>query len=429
MSAQKPREIAVQVLRRQEKQGFVEERLEAELARKTLSPPDRSLCQELVFGLVRWQRTLDWLIGRKTNGRTQNVTLQILLRLGLYQLFWLDRIPDHAAVHETVELAKQFGFGPKAGFLNAVLRAYIREREATASELTALKKSAPALGYSHPDWLVGRWQSLWGAAKTAALLEWNNTPPPTYARLNTLKTDASALAGEWRQEGVEFHPRYFSWAGENLAFELAAHPPLASLASFMAGHFYIQDPSTLLSVAELDPQPGEAILDLCAAPGGKTTYIAQRMGNRGRILALEHQPGRLKLLQENCARLAVTCAQSAVLSEGLDGQAKFDRILIDAPCSNTGVLRRRIEARWRLAPEELDRLRQTQLSLLQTAAGHLKPGGALVYSTCSLESEENESLVAEFVRANPRFSLCSERRLLPFAHAVDGAYVARLTLA
>jgi 16S rRNA (cytosine967-C5)-methyltransferase len=426
VSAQKPREIAVQVLRRRGGQDFVEDCLESELGHCSLSPADRGLCQELVFGVVRWQRTLDWLIDRKTNGRAQNRVLQILLRLGLYQLFWLDRIPDHAAVHETVELAKQFGFGPKAGFLNAILRGYIRARDQTAQELENLKQSSPALGFSHPDWLVERWQGRWGAAKTAQLLQWNNTVPPTFARLNTLKTDAVALAQQWTAEGVIFHPRQFSWTPENLTFELSSHPPLAKLPSFQQGYFYIQDPSTLFAIHELDPQPGESILDLCAAPGGKTTYIAQRMQNRGRIVALDLQPGRLKILEENCARLGVTCVQAALTAP--DKLAPFDRILIDAPCSNTGVLRRRLELRWRLRPEDLDRLRQTQLSLLQSAITKLKPGGTVVYSTCSLEPEENETLIADFLHANPTLTLVFQRQLLPFADATDGAYVAKIRL-
>ncbi len=389
-----------------------------------MSPVDRGLCQELVFGAVRWQRTLDWLIDRKTNGRAQNATLQILLRMGLYQIFWLDRIPDHAAVHETVELAKEFGLGPKAGFLNAVLRGYLRERDQTAEELEKLKESSPALGYSHPDWLVERWTARWGGVKTAQLLQWNNTPPTTFARLNTLKGDGETLAKNWTEEGVIFHPRKFPWTPENIVFELESHPPLSMLPSFQQGRFYIQDPSTLLSVAEMDPQSGEFILDACAAPGGKTTYIAQLVRNRGRILALDPQPKRLETLGENCARLGVTCVQTA--STAPDGLSPFDRILIDAPCSNAGVLRRRVELRWRLRPEDLERLRQTQMSLLQSATGRLKPGGALVYSTCSLETEENEALVAGFLRGNPGLELVSQRQLLPFADGVDGAYVAKI---
>ena len=425
MSAQKPREIAVQVLRRQGAHEFLEDRLDFELSRRSLSPADRGLCHELAFGLVRWQRALDWLIDRKTGGRGQNLTVQVLLRLGLYQIFWLDRIPDHAAVHETVELCKSLGFSPKAGFVNAVLRGYLRERDQTIQELQLLKQTQPAVGWSHPDWLVERWQKRWSAENTSALLQWNNTVPLTYARVNTLKTSAADLTRQWTDEGVSFVPRSFPWTPENVVFELASHPPLATLPSLQQGHFYIQDPSTLFSVHELDPQPGESILDLCAAPGGKTTYIAQLMNNRGRILALDPQPGRLKTLEENCARLGATSVHSSLMSLSPDSGA-FDRILIDAPCSNTGVLRRRIEARWRINAPEIQRLRETQLSLLKTAAAKIKRGGIIIYSTCSLEPEENETLIADFLRDQPAFRLQSQRQLLPFADAVDGAYVARL---
>lgn len=415
----------MQALRRQGKNGFIEERLDVEMTRRGLTGPDRALCQELVFGMVRWQRTLDWLVARKTEGRTQNATLQVLLRLGLYQLFWLDRIPDHAAVNETVELAKELGFGPKAGFVNAILRAYIRERDQTARLLAELKETTPALGHSHPDWLVERWEKRWGREKTAKLLVWNNTPAGVFARVNTLKADAPTLAERWGKEGVEFHPRYFPWAGENLAFELGTHPPLASLPSFQEGFFYVQDPSTLLAPVELGAQPGETVLDLCAAPGGKTTFLAQMMGNRGRLAALEIDAGRLKLLEENCKRLGVSCAQFALAGASANAEP-FDRVLIDAPCSNTGVLRRRIELRWRLAPEELERLRQVQLTLLRETADKIKPGGNLVYSTCSLEPEENGAVVTDFLAGRKDFRLVSERQLLPFEEQVDGAYVARL---
>ena len=200
------------------------------------------------------------------------------------------------------------------------------------------------------------------------------------------------------------------------------------LRSFQQGLFYIQDPSTLLAVAELDPQPGESVLDLCAAPGGKTTYIAQRMQNRGRITAQDSQPERLELIRENCARLGVTCVEASVAPGGVlaNPAKKFDRILVDAPCSNTGVMRRRIDLRWRIQPEEIERLRTEQLAILTQAAPRLKPGGTLVYSTCSLEPEENTEVVKQFIAAHPQFKLEQERELLPFADAVDGAYVARM---
>jgi len=341
--------------------------------------------------------------------------------LGLYQLFWLQRIPDHAAVHETVELAKRLGFGPRAGFINAILRGYLREREQTKEILEALKKGDPPTGYSCPSWLIARWQAHWGVEKTAQLLAWNNTPPPMYARLNELKANAAQLTARWQQEGVEFLQREWDWTGPCSVFELRRHPPLALLGSFQNGWFYVQDPSTLLAVHQLDPQPGETILDLCAAPGGKTCYIAQLMGNCGRIVARDNQPERLTLLEENCRRLGVTCFEISS-KPGL-----FDRILIDAPCSNSGVLRRRVDLRWRIQPQEIERLSKSQVNLLSQAVAELKPSGKLVYSTCSLEAEENKEVVQTFLKNHPGFRLECERQLVPFLEEVDGAYVATLT--
>jgi 16S rRNA (cytosine967-C5)-methyltransferase len=545
VSGQKPREIAARVLqRRATGDEFTETLLERAWAGATLSSVDRGLCQELVHGVVRWQATLDWLIAQKTRGRTQKTALQNLLRLGLYQIFWLDRIPDHAAVHETVELAKRSGFGPQAGFVNAVLRGYLREVDSTRKSLDQLKSLQPALGWSHPDWLVDRWRQRWGGERTRQLLEWNNTPPRTYARVNTLKTDAGKLLERWRTENVEYDFCRRDWFGENLVFELKAHPPLSKLSSCQEGLFYIQDPSTLLAANELGPVPGEAILDLCAAPGGKTTYLAQLVCNEARIVAADVSNDRLKLLQENCIRLGVNCVEavlSAVLfppphepalrsrrgneadstdSQGLppphvggygsgvqsanlgwgnshpgplplrggEGESppvglqpeaehpesathsaaarragsptnlgsfpkavplshrmgegsgvraleesqpplfhrQYDRVLVDAPCSNTGVMRRRVDLRWRIAPEEIQRLRATQLELLRLAASGLKSGGVLVYSTCSLEPEENRGVLQEFLSEHAGLKVVRERELLPMVDAVDGAFVATL---
>jgi len=477
LTEQKPRQIAAQILqRRGSGTDFVEDLLENSLSRTPLSTPDRGLCQELVYGVVRWQAALDWLIARKTAGRTQKPMLQNLLRLGLYQIFWLDRIPNHAAVNETVEQAKQAGFGPQAGFINAVLRGYLREFDATKAALTELKTAQPHLGYSHPEWLVARWQKRWGAEKAAQLMEWNNTTPKSFARLNDLKflpaqdqseagrarrsaraentphnttpstsphpgttspprpsplapvpvpvTSAGELLTLWRNENVDYDFVRRDWLEENLVFELKSHPPLGKLASFQHGLYYIQDPSTLLAVRELDPQPGETILDLCAAPGGKLTYIAQRMHNEGKIIAHDTFPDRLKLIEENCTRLGVTIAQTALPSHL--PPLTFNRVLVDAPCSNTGVMRRRVDLRWRIRPEEIDRLRATQLELLRQAAALVKPGGTLIYSTCSLEPEENESVVKEFLARELWFQLEGQRELIPFIEGTDGAYVARL---
>lgn len=413
----------MRLLQRRPGGPFIEHLLETALARTRLLPADRHLCQELVYGIVRWQATLDWLIARKTQNRTQHPLLQNLLRLGLYQVFWLDRIPNHAAVYETVELARRNGLGPQAAFVNALLRGYLRQFDATRQLLAQLKVTQPHLGYSHPDWLAARWRNRWGADRAAQLMEWNNTTPGTFARLNTLKADPAMLLARWRQEDVQYEPVCRDWVEENRVFELKSHPPLARLPSFQQGLFYVQDPSTLLAPQELAPQPGETVLDLCAAPGGKLSCLAQLMRNQGRLVAHDTAPERLKLIRENCARLGITCVTLEPRPATLGA---FDRILVDAPCSDTGVLRRRVDLRWRIRPEAIARQRTAQLALLRQAAPLLRPGGQLVYSTCSLEPEENQEVVRQFLEGHPGLKLERQRELLPFADHVDGAYVARI---
>jgi 16S rRNA (cytosine967-C5)-methyltransferase len=425
-----PRELAVRILQHRERASeYIEDLLTLELAHLQLAPADRALVQEITYGAVRWEATLDWLIARKTQTRPQKAALQILLRLGLYQLFWLERIPDHAAVNETVALAKNLGFGPQAGFINAVLRGYLRERGQTEQLLKELKVQQPDLGYSHPEWLFVRWEKRWGRDRAIQLMDWNNQPPKTYARVNTLRVTRDALLEAWKTESVTCAPVHCQWVPEGLMYELQSHPRLTDLPSFRNGSFYIQDPSTVLAVEELQPQSEDALLDLCAAPGGKTTYLAQLINNRGQIVAQDLQPQRLDLIRENCARLGVTCAQ-VILAPEVAADAhfpEFDRVLLDAPCSNTGVMRRRVDLRWRIRPQEISRLHAAQFSLLQRAARQVKPGGTLVYSTCSLEPEENREVIDRLLKEQPVFKLELERELLPFADQVDGAYVARLS--
>lgn len=420
-----PRQFAARFLHDQARPGdFAEHRLERDPGFTALLPVDRRLAQELILGVLRWRATLDWLIAQRTDGRPQKPTLQNLLRLGLYQLFWLDRIPDHAAVNDTVTLARELGFGPQSGFINALLRGFARDRDATRRRLLELRQTDPAAGWSFPSWLVERWADRMDSEELAAFCQWNNTPPKTFARVNTLKLTARDLAETWLHEGVDFVEGRFDWVEAGSVFELESFPSLASLESFQSGGFYLQDPSTLLAVRMLDPQPGEAILDLCAAPGGKTTYMAQLMNDTGRITAHDPAPGRLALVAENCARLGITCVTPCGDLGG--AQPEYDRILVDAPCSNTGVLRRRVELRWRLEPTEFARLAAVQLELLESAAHRLKPGGVMVYSTCSLEADENAQVVAQFLRRHPEFSQDAEKALHPLRDGVDGAYVARL---
>jgi 16S rRNA (cytosine967-C5)-methyltransferase len=262
-------------------------------------------------------------------------------------------------------------------------------------------------------------------------LEWNNTPADTCARINTLKTDPGKLLERWRGENVEYDFVSRGWLPDNTVFRLGSHPPLAKLGSFRDGWFYVQDPSTLLAPLLLDPQPGEHVLDLCAAPGGKTTFMAQLMKDEGRLVACDLSEKRLQLLGENCRRLGVTSVKSVCVGAESNLQSilpdpQFDRVLIDAPCSNTGVMRRRVDLRWRIRPEEIKRLTRTQLDLLKSAAALVKPGGCIVYSTCSLEPEENGERVRRFIAELPTFELEDEQEVSPVGDKVDGAYAATL---
>ena len=403
---------------------FIEEAVDRELGHVRLPAADRGLVQELCYGTVRWQVTLDWLIERRTPRHRPPHPVQLLARLGLYQLFWLDRVPDHAAVNETVEAARTFDFAGQAGFLNALLRGYTREADATRQLLQDLRTSDPALGWSHPRWLVDRWAARLSPAELQTFLAWNNTPAVNYARVNAIKADTGRLIETWRNEGVDYDFTRWEWVPENLVFRLRRHPPLERLESFGRGWYYIQDPSTVLSVALLEPRPGERLLDLCAAPGGKTTLIAQWLDNDGVIVATEPDARRRRRLQENCDRLGADVKVGVATDPEAAGP--FDAVLVDAPCSNTGVLRRRLEARWRLQPAELVRSQLQQIELLADAARRLRPGGRLVYSTCSVEPEENADVVKAFLAAHPGYRLTRSRQLDPARDGVDGAYVACL---
>lgn len=429
VNVQKPREIAWTILSRSESEKVHADVLLAD-ALPRLVGPDRALCQELVYGVIRWRALLDWLIARRTEGRKQKPEVQWLLRLGLYQLLWLDRVPDHAVVFEAVELTRRQGFAPQGGFVNALLRTCARDRPALRAEIERLRQSDPALGWSHPQWLVDRWRKRWGTDSTRALLEWNNRPAETFARVNTLRTDPGQLLDRWRmEEKVAYDFVRADWLEESSMFRLKSHPPLTALGSFRDGWFYVQDPSTILAVAALNPQPGDRILDLCAAPGGKATAIAQRVANQALVVARDTVPSRLDRVRENCTRLGAKCVVSELTETnqaGAKAGLRFDRVLVDAPCSNTGVIRRRVESRWGLSAEALNRLAQTQHELLEQGAAQLQPDGTLVYSTCSLEPEENGAVVRRFLESRPGIKLISERELWPFRDGFDGVYVAVL---
>ena len=393
------REITVNLLQNWSNSRQFADELLAE--QNAIPARDRAFVQELFYGCLRHHLALDFML-RQLASKPPRPIVADILHLGLYQLFFLEKIPAHATVNESVALAKQFASPAEAKFVNAILR------RADRRSLDA----APAwIRHSHPEWLWRRWLTRYGEADATALCRWNNEPPPLYIRTLTEELPAGVPA-----EPSGLHP--LSWRVTDAAglFELPAK-------------FYAQDPSTLIAVDILDPQPGEDILDMCAAPGGKTTYIAQKMRDLGKIIAADSSNVRLGKVSENCQRLGVNivatlACEGTRLDRCLRG-TQFDRVLLDAPCSNTGVMRRRVDLRWRLQAEEIARLAKVQSQLLTAAGEFVKPGGVLAYSTCSLEPEENERIVEQFQESHPKFTLDTTRSIFPPRDKMDGAFVAR----
>jgi 16S rRNA (cytosine967-C5)-methyltransferase len=425
--------------------AFADLALEAELGRRPLSPRDAALATEVVYGTLRWQRYLDWVLAPHSRRRLETLDLRplVLLRMTAYQLTFLERVPPFAAVNDAVALSRT-GTGRRpspgaASFVNAVLRSFARrgEREREPPAPTDAVE-ALALRCSFPTWLAARWVARHGAGEAEALMRALNERPPLTLRVNTLRTTREALRERLRaEEGVVARPT--GLAPEGLVAGPAGRP--AAWRAFADGAFAVQDEASMLVARLLDPRPEETVADVCAAPGTKTTHLAQLMEDRGRILAFDPQPGRLALVREAVARLGVG------IVETLEGQAEAlaprfagtcDAVLVDAPCSNLGVLRRNPEVKWRRTGDDLARGAARQGAILAAAAGMVRPGGRLVYATCSLEPEENDAVVQAFLAGRhgfridppPEFPVPLDAggalRCLPHRHGTDGFTAFRL---
>jgi len=389
---------------------FSDEILHGIVEKHPLANSDRGLLTELFYGVLRHQRRLDFLIGRLREAEL-DVQTRNLLRGGLYQIFDL-RVPEHAAVFETVAMA-----GKSRGVVNAVLRRAAREKEAL-KEL--VQQQLLPVRESHPDFLVERWEEQFGLEATEQLCRLNNTPSQNFFRVNTLKQNLETLCG--------LQPEAEIFDAQKGVLRLKRIP----LEWLRDGWGYVQDPSTLLAPDLLDPQPEERILDACAAPGGKTTYIAQKMKGVGEVLACDLYESRVSRLKENVHRLGATNVRVHQLDFLLPPEsgsplqeASFDRVLLDVPCSNTGVIRRRVDVRWRLTEEDFIRMPVQQLALVRRAVPLLKAGGVLVYSTCSLEPEENTQVVENVLREFPELELDRSVSVRPQFDGIDGAFAAR----
>jgi 16S rRNA (cytosine967-C5)-methyltransferase len=419
--------------------------LHSTLARSPLSGPDRAFATELVYGTLRWRGRIDFMLARCVDRDLEKLEPLVAsaLRLGAYQILFAENVPATAAVDESVRCVRACGVERATGLVNAVLRRVASEHEQIA--LPALRDDP--LGHltdalSLPAWIATRWIECYGPEEAAALAAACNQVPPLTVRANPHQTTTAELLTELRARFPD--AQRCRYARYGLVLGRRGNPGLDP--AFREGRFTVQDEASQLVVGLLDPQPGDRALDVCAAPGGKASAIAERVGKNGSVLALDRHARRLDMVRRGARRLHLGRLDCAVrdAARGLDnlGDAGFDRVLVDAPCSGLGALRRNPDARWRVRPTDPARLAEIQRAILRNAARTLRPEGVLVYSTCTLLPEENEAVIESFLRESRQFVLASQleappevrdlvdsdgfMRCAPHRHDTDGFFAARL---
>jgi 16S rRNA (cytosine967-C5)-methyltransferase len=428
------RDVAARVLERVETDAsFADSALDAELTSRRLEPRDAALATELVYGALRWQGYLDWILAPHSRRRLPSLDprVRVLLRMTAYQIAFLERVPAFAAVNDAVTLAPRSP-GVSA-FVNAVLRSFAR-RGAREREPAPPRNPIDALAArcSFPTWIVERWVVRYGRDEAESLMRALNERPPLTLRANRLRITRDELGRRLADEdGLDSRPTRL--APEGLVVGPGGAP--GEWRAFVDGGFAVQDEASMLIARLLAPEPGATVADVCAAPGTKTTHLAELMDNRGRILAFDREPTRLARVGEAAARLGISiidAREGPVESLAKDFQAACDGVLVDAPCSNLGVLRRNPEVKWRRQPSDIALASQRQREILGSAAAMVRPGGRLVYATCSLEPEENDDVARAFLAAKPEFRLDPPDdfplpldaggwlRCLPHRHGTDG---------
>jgi 16S rRNA (cytosine967-C5)-methyltransferase len=446
MKKSTPRRIAVEILNRVEEGGaFAEPLLNATLSGTELeNPADRGLLTELVYGTLRMRGRLDWVIAELYRGSAAELetTVRNILRTGLYQMRFTDRIPPFAAVNEAVEIARDLA-PAAAGLVNAILRNSLRKGDAVAwPDIINNPAKAIAVLHSHPLWLVRRLLASHGVEETIAICGVNNTVPPLTLRVNSLKASRDRAIAALLEEKIAAEGARFSPDGITVISPAAA---LRKTACYRKGLIRVQDEASQLVTRLVAPEPGEKLLDLCAGSGGKTLHLAALMGNSGSITALDVQPARLRMLRGEAKRLGVTIAETRpgdAVEPVYSFRETFDRVLLDAPCSGLGTIRRNPEIRWRITPADINRCRELQDLLLTKAAEYVRPGGRLVYSVCTVTPEENEVVIGRFLKERADFHLISPDtfppalidgrgffRSEPHIHGMDGFFGAVLVRA
>jgi len=450
------RAIAVRTLLSSEKdRSFAADELEERLAGAELPLRDRRFVTQLVYGTLRRRLTLDWVLKPVMKARFDRLdpVVRANLRIAAFQALYLEKVPDHAVVNEAVSLTREEVGRKAAGFVNGVLRTFLRgieERNLKSGDLpegralrvardrwvlfrdtilpTAVRDLPRAMSvqHSHPAWLLMRWLKRWSPEEVARICDADNDPPCVVLRANSLRGGRAALMASLAAQEV---PAREGNLPESVI--LGRSGPVTGLDAFRDGLCQVQDEAAMEAVHLLAPEAGSRALDACAAPGGKATHMAEKMGDKGLVVAVDLDPARTAMIRQNATRLGLRSVRAVTadlraLPFARETRETFRSVLLDAPCSNTAVLARRVEARWRIGEKDLMALPLLQLSLLHSAARFVAPGGAIVYSTCSLEPEENEQVVAAFLADATPFKLATEKILLPREGGLGGGYAARL---
>lgn len=434
------RGTAVKVLNRVERtDAYLDKLLDAELRSGDLPDVDKGLLTELVHGVLRWQNKLDWVLNGFSHGNfaKSDINVKNALRVGLYQILFLERIPHAAAVNEAVEFIKRIRGDKPAGLVNAVLRNIIRNIDGIRYPDPAQDKVQylSVMG-SHPHWMVKRWHQRFGPDETEKFLYANNERPMLSLRINKLKTEPGAFLRQLDLQSIQYqgssHLDYF--------VKVKSFPRIGQNEMFRSGIFTIQDESAALPCILLGPKPGERVLDLCAAPGGKTTHIAELMKNEGEVLAVDKYEIKLSFIKAACERLGLKNVKLLVADSSIMEHEPVDRVLVDAPCSGLGVLTKKPDLKWKRDVSDVVKLAKLQGELLENAARFVKPGGVLVYSTCTTEPEENQEVVKQFLANHPEFHIehagdFVSRAVVnaegfvetfPHKHGMDGSFAARM---
>jgi 16S rRNA (cytosine967-C5)-methyltransferase len=443
-TTENPRRLALEILYEVESKGaYGNIALGSALKRSdvnAITPADRAFITELVYGTLRMQGTIDYILTKFIKQPLGKLPQRILLilRLGVYQLLYMSKVPPSAAVNESVKLAKKYGHQGTASLTNAVLRNIDRRRdEISFPDKEQQPAEYIAAAYSHPLWLVQEWLARFGFEKTCRLCDFNNQPAPYTLRVNTLKSSREEVLRIFAESGVQAEPCAYP---EEAIIVTAGNT--AKIFGFIeAGLVYPQQLSSMLAAHVLNPQPGSRVLDVCAAPGGKTTHMAALMQNKGEILAFDVHEHKLQLLQDNAARLGIDIIKTQVAdSRHLDMVADLsaDYILVDAPCSGLGVLRSRADSRWRKTADASAEIAEVAYGILCEAARKLKPGGKMLFSTCTISETENEENLRRFLAAHDDFASediaylpklfagQSFLQVLPQKHNIEGFFFAKL---